>query len=187
MPFPAVWSHSDDSTYAARPFFGANPYQVMKSGTLANVPIMIGFTKEDGLLITATLLKNPQLFQQLRLVFEDFLLSYHQFNGTNYAFTLNVRIYFVTQILSVRVESNICQCCYCKRKILFVCLLLATSIFIFYSFETFYHFFVGTTGHYVARPMFSAVTTAKYLRRPSTCPELFGTFTWVPKRTSKSV
>ena len=28
MPFPAAWAHSDDSSYSAEPFFGANPYQV---------------------------------------------------------------------------------------------------------------------------------------------------------------
>ena len=40
----------------------------MKSNNAAKVPIMIGFTKEDGLLTTATLLKNPNLFEELRLV-----------------------------------------------------------------------------------------------------------------------
>jgi hypothetical protein len=38
----------------------------MKSGSLSNVPIMLGFTKEDGLLTTASLLKNPDVFQELR-------------------------------------------------------------------------------------------------------------------------
>ena len=40
----------------------------MKSNNVAKVPIMIGFTKEDGLLTTATLLKNPKLFEELRFV-----------------------------------------------------------------------------------------------------------------------
>jgi hypothetical protein len=38
----------------------------MKSGGAAKVPVMLGFTKEDGLLTTASLIKNPELFQELR-------------------------------------------------------------------------------------------------------------------------
>jgi len=36
MPFPAVWAHSDDSSYASIPFFGANPYQVRFAVTFWN-------------------------------------------------------------------------------------------------------------------------------------------------------
>jgi hypothetical protein len=51
------------------PIFLHSFFQVMKSGSVANVPIMLGFTKEDGLLTTASLLKNPQLFKELRYLY----------------------------------------------------------------------------------------------------------------------
>ena len=28
MPFPAAWSHSDDSFYSSQPFFKSSPYLV---------------------------------------------------------------------------------------------------------------------------------------------------------------
>ena len=40
--------------------------QEMRSGGAAKVPIMLGFTKEDGLLTTTSLVKNPEIFQELR-------------------------------------------------------------------------------------------------------------------------
>ena len=40
--------------------------QEMRSGGAAKVPVMLGFTKEDGLLTTTSLVKNPEIFQELR-------------------------------------------------------------------------------------------------------------------------
>ena len=61
MANPAVWKPINDVRFARDPFFpGGDPKEAMKSGRVANVPVMVGFTKHEGLINTVRLLKDPE-------------------------------------------------------------------------------------------------------------------------------
>lgn len=66
MPYPASWVYTDDSEFSSNPFFGQDPIKTMQEDGAAKVPIIIGFTKEDGLLPSATFKKHPQLFDYFK-------------------------------------------------------------------------------------------------------------------------
>jgi hypothetical protein len=66
MPYPAVWAFTDDSGFSSNPFFSQDPIRTMQEDGVAKVPIMIGFTKDEGLLPSATLKKYPHLFDHFK-------------------------------------------------------------------------------------------------------------------------
>ena len=61
MANPATWKPINDAKFSRDPFFtGGDPKSAMKSGKVANVPVMVGFTKDEGLINTARLFKDPE-------------------------------------------------------------------------------------------------------------------------------
>jgi len=66
MPYPPIWAYTDDSQFSARPFFSQSPIKSIQDDSVAKVPIMIGFTKEDGLLPSGTFIKYPQIFENFK-------------------------------------------------------------------------------------------------------------------------
>jgi hypothetical protein len=61
MAFPCIWAPTHDHEFNMDPFFVDKPRKVLKQGGFNQVPIMIGITKNDGLLNTAFMLTKPQL------------------------------------------------------------------------------------------------------------------------------
>lgn len=59
IPFPLVWKPS-----VGGPFFV--PPGASDAAVESDVPVMVGFTKDDGLLSTAFLLKEDQIMQKFR-------------------------------------------------------------------------------------------------------------------------
>ncbi len=66
MAFPAIWAPTSDHTYAKDPFFNDDPRKSLEKGEHANVPVMIGIMKDEGLINTAFLLQRPDLVDELR-------------------------------------------------------------------------------------------------------------------------
>ena len=60
MTNPATWKPINDADFSRDPFFtGGDPGKSMVSGEVVNVPVMVGFTKNEGLINTVRLLKDP--------------------------------------------------------------------------------------------------------------------------------
>ena len=66
MAYPVVWSPYDDHETVQDPFFAQHPVEILKSGEYNKVPIMIGTAKDEGVLHTATLLQDPEMFQYFK-------------------------------------------------------------------------------------------------------------------------
>ena len=61
MATPATWKPINDARFSRKPFFtGGDPKNAMKSGKVANVPVMVGFTRDEGLINTARLFKDHE-------------------------------------------------------------------------------------------------------------------------------
>ena len=60
MAFPAPWKPSLDADFASEPFFKEEPHIALENGKIANVPIMIGHTEHEGLIVTANLMQYPE-------------------------------------------------------------------------------------------------------------------------------
>jgi len=60
----------DDSKFSPQPFFSRDPIKLIQEDGAARVPIMIGFTKDDGLLPAATFKKHPHLFEYFKYAFK---------------------------------------------------------------------------------------------------------------------
>lgn len=65
MAFPAVWSPADDSSYSRKPFFSKTPRSLLESGFVSKVPIMIGATKDEGLIHMGPLVQDKTKFDYL--------------------------------------------------------------------------------------------------------------------------
>ena len=66
MAYPLVWSPQDDHEYVKDSFFANHPVNVLKSGKFNQVPLMIGVNKDEGVLHSATMLQNPELFEYFK-------------------------------------------------------------------------------------------------------------------------
>ena len=64
LVFPIIWTPSDDSK-TTDPFFAKHPKKVYESGDFVQVPTMLGSTKDEGLLITSMLRRNPQFLDTM--------------------------------------------------------------------------------------------------------------------------
>ena len=68
--FPVIWAPSDDFKISTDPFFAKNPRQVFKDGDFVKVPVMIGATRDEGLLHTASMLSDPVVFEDFKTNWE---------------------------------------------------------------------------------------------------------------------
>eukprot|EP00092_Neocalanus_flemingeri_P021127 GFUD01022894.1.p1 GENE.GFUD01022894.1~~GFUD01022894.1.p1 ORF type:complete len:581 (+),score=136.25 GFUD01022894.1:59-1801(+) len=59
LTFPGPWVPVVDN-YLEEPFLPRDPEEILKDGKENKVPVMIGFTKEDGLLYTTRFIKDPE-------------------------------------------------------------------------------------------------------------------------------
>ena len=69
MPFPTPWKGSLDSELTAKPFFTGDPQKMMDAGNIAeDVAVMIGTTKDEGMIQSTTLFHNREKFHKLHIV-----------------------------------------------------------------------------------------------------------------------
>ena len=66
LTFPGPWLPVRDSGFTRRPFIPDSPEKLIREGKWNEVPIMIGFTSEDGLLSTSRLYRDPPALVKLR-------------------------------------------------------------------------------------------------------------------------
>lgn len=59
MAYPAPWRPSLDSEHTKDFFFSKEPREALENGDFANVPVMIGHNKDEGLIFTANLNQSP--------------------------------------------------------------------------------------------------------------------------------
>ena len=64
LAFPIIWTPSDDSK-TRDPFFAKHPKKVYESGDFVQVPTMLGSTKDEGLLISSMLRRNPEFLDTI--------------------------------------------------------------------------------------------------------------------------
>ena len=64
--FPVIWAPSDDFEYSKDPFFAQNPRKIFENGDFMKVPVMLGATRDEGLLHTASFLSNLVLFEDFK-------------------------------------------------------------------------------------------------------------------------
>ena len=66
MPFPSPWKPVADFEYSSEPFFDGVPDELMEAGkVLENVPLLMGFNKDEGLIVTANMLQWEHMVKQL--------------------------------------------------------------------------------------------------------------------------
>ena len=65
LTFPGPWLPIRDS-FSRRPFIPDCPEKLIREGKWNEVPIMLGFTSEDGLLATSRLYRDPPALERLR-------------------------------------------------------------------------------------------------------------------------
>jgi hypothetical protein len=66
MAFPCIWAPTHDHEFNKDPFFADKPRKVLEEGGFNEVPIMIGLTKNEGLINTAFMLSRPHLHDYFR-------------------------------------------------------------------------------------------------------------------------
>lgn len=67
MSSPSVWRPSADADIAEKPFFKSNPLSALKHGAkLPKIPLMIGLTKDEGLIHTVHILRDDGVQDKLR-------------------------------------------------------------------------------------------------------------------------
>ena len=67
MPFPTPWKGSLDSEFRAKPFFTGDPQEMMDAGYIAeDVPVMIGTTKDEGMIQSTTLYHDREKFGKFK-------------------------------------------------------------------------------------------------------------------------
>ena len=66
FPSPVVFKPSDDSKYSQDPFFKDDPIKLLEQGKVHNVPVMIGVTKDEGLIYSAALGQRSEFMSFLR-------------------------------------------------------------------------------------------------------------------------
>ena len=66
LTFPGPWLPVRDSDFSRRPFIPDSPEKLIREGRWNEVPVMLGFTSEDGLLSTSRLYRDPAALQRLR-------------------------------------------------------------------------------------------------------------------------
>ena len=64
LAFPIIWTPSDDSK-SNDPFFAKHPKKVYEAGEFVQVPTMLGSTKDEGLLISSMLKRNPEFLDSM--------------------------------------------------------------------------------------------------------------------------
>lgn len=64
LVYPQIWAPDDDSSFMKDSFFAQNPLEIFTSGTFNKVPTMIGATKDEGFLYTATYPGDPNNFEK---------------------------------------------------------------------------------------------------------------------------
>ncbi len=57
---PAIWQPSEDVSFASDPFFSASPLKLVEQNKVLNVPIMIGITRDEGLIASAQMHADPE-------------------------------------------------------------------------------------------------------------------------------
>ena len=55
LPYPLTWTPSDDSKHSKSPFFTQHPRQMLENGDFNVVPMMMGETRDEGLVFMAGL------------------------------------------------------------------------------------------------------------------------------------
>ena len=68
--FPVIWAPSDDFNIIDDPFFAKNPRQVLEDGDFVKVPVMLGATRDEGLLHTASMISDPAVFEDFKTYWE---------------------------------------------------------------------------------------------------------------------
>ena len=67
MPFPGSWIPSWEGPGAKDPFFTESLAKSIETGNLgSDVPIMVGFNKDDGLISSAFLKYKPERFERMK-------------------------------------------------------------------------------------------------------------------------
>ena len=69
MPFPAMWKPQFDAPYTKDSFFKNDPRFSAKKGQMRDIPLIIGFNKDEGLVTTSHWFKNPLLFERFQYDF----------------------------------------------------------------------------------------------------------------------
>ena len=64
VPYPIVWLPYDDRASVENPFFTKHPRKIFEDGDFNIVPTMIGLTKDDGIMQSITMYKNPDKFRE---------------------------------------------------------------------------------------------------------------------------
>ena len=65
MLSPAMFKPSNDASTSLRPFFAQDPIKVLEESQMLDVPVMIGFNKEDGIITSAGFLETPAKFENM--------------------------------------------------------------------------------------------------------------------------
>ena len=66
MAFPVVWTASEDFNFTKDPFFKKSPKDIFRNGEFNVVPTMIGVVKDEGILQSAALDLDPNLFNYFK-------------------------------------------------------------------------------------------------------------------------
>ena len=64
--FPTVWRPSLDVNASMDSFFSDEPHLLLESGKIAKVPVMAGVNKNEGLLMTSTLVDGDEKWEELK-------------------------------------------------------------------------------------------------------------------------
>ena len=66
MPFPGTWIPDYDGPNSKDAFFQESLFKSIETGNVNEVPVMIGFNKDDGLISSAYLKYKPEKFRKLK-------------------------------------------------------------------------------------------------------------------------